>query len=94
MSDWATQDSQDHTQELLAMAAEGREGETALKVLDLMLDTWRHEVITKLETTLLTDEELRMLSIELRAIKRFRIVSHSRIDKGNYAVKELSKDGK
>ena len=40
----------DDKQELLTMAAEGRECEIALKVFDGMLDSWRDDVISRIES--------------------------------------------
>ena len=81
----------DNEEELREIVVSGRDCETAKRVFSDFIADWREEIVRKIETTPLTDEQLQSLAIQLRGLNQFWQMCKREIELGKMAAKEMNK---
>ncbi len=84
----------DGIEELRKTIADGTDADVALRVLNGFLDSWRNDVISTIETTPLTDEQLQVFATQLRATKKFRAMCNKRVEIAVKAREKVDKIGR
>lgn len=84
----------DGVEELRKAITDGTDADVALRVLNGFLDSWRNDVISTIETTPLTDEQLQVFATQLRATKKFRAMCNKRVEIAVKAREKVDKIGR